>query len=288
MATEGAAARTSWRALRLVAAAMSLGRVLSSLLIFSIVFLPSTRFLNAMDALLLASPFFFLSAAGFAVNDVLDYRIDALNKPYRAIARGAISRQGAAVVVVVASCAGLVLAGLAWSLSSFSWLYLVYFVLAMVYNVAVRRSAILKTTIASAICASPVLFVELVLDKPPTLVGVTVGAAVVYIMGREIRMDVLDLEGDRAGGNRTVALSRGPRAADQLSRLLLYVALAVLLAVVLSTQSPAVALPICLLIVSLQGACEYLWGSLDRRRRRRSILLQWAVMLMGVGAAVLG
>jgi len=151
---------------------------------------------------------FFLSGSAMAVNDYYDREIDAINEPGRPIPSGAVSPGEALAVTGVFSVLGL---GAAWLTSSGN---LAIAVLAwggmMVYSTVGKRTGLpgnLIVVYGGFIGGGAGLSHSLLFALVAFLANT----------GREVTKGIVDIEGDRASGIRTVAVSRGPAAAAWVS-----------------------------------------------------------------------
>ena len=159
---------------------------------------------------------FFLSGSAMTVNDYYDREIDAINEPGRPIPSGAVSPGEALAVTGVFSVLGL---GLAWLTSVGS---LAIAVLAwggmMVYSTVGKRTGLPGNLIVSGCIALPFVYGGFI-GGGAGLSHSLLFALVAFLAntGREVTKGIVDIEGDRASGIKTVAVSRGPAAAAWVS-----------------------------------------------------------------------
>jgi geranylgeranylglycerol-phosphate geranylgeranyltransferase len=261
--------------IRAVVALSSLTRFVSVLLVGCLIYSGFvTVGTDGANAALVALPFMLCVAAGGALNDFFDRQRDAVDKPWRAIPVGAVSppatiRVGVLLLVAATCCA-------AFSRQTAREYFLLGFAIAgvVLYNVVVRYVAILKTIHTGALCALPVALVvgRSTLDVLPFTLAVAL-----YVCGREILMDILDIEGDRAAGSRTLPLVIGGARASilgcafQLIGLFVFAAYALFLA-------KGVLLYVQLLALASGVLFVLMWLTTTSLARRRVIYSMWGTL----------
>ncbi|MFB0567229.1 MAG: geranylgeranylglycerol-phosphate geranylgeranyltransferase, partial [Candidatus Bathyarchaeia archaeon] len=173
--------------------------------------------------------FTFLAAAN-TVNDYYDRKIDAVNEPNRPIPSGIVKPNEALGYAAVLIVTGLVTAFLtnipSLTLAVIAWFLFTY------YATKGKRTGILGNFIVSACIAIPFVYGSLItkglIDKALTpIVIVFAGMAFFSTVGREITKGIMDVEGDKLEGIRTVAAIYGSRKAAFLA-LLFYVSAVIL------------------------------------------------------------
>jgi chlorophyll/bacteriochlorophyll a synthase len=162
-----------------------------------------------------------LNAANNALNQIYDLDIDRVNKPARPLPGGALSL-GQAWVFTVATCA------LAWVLAWLAtppggahecfWIVVVTTLLCWIYSappiwtkrrgiwanitIAIPRGVLLKVAGWST--------VKTIMGLEPWYIGAIFG---LFLLGAASTKDFADIEGDRAGGCRTLPIAYGVKAA---------------------------------------------------------------------------
>lgn len=173
--------------------------------------------------------FTFLAAAN-TVNDYYDRKIDAVNEPNRPIPSCIVKPKEALVYAAVLSIIGFVAAFLtnipSLTLAVIAWFLFIY------YATKGKKTGIPGNLIVSTCIAIPFIYgsftvKEVVNEALSPIVILFAGMALFSTIGREITKDIVDVEGDKLEGVRTVAVLYGSRKAAFLA-LLFYVSAVVL------------------------------------------------------------
>ncbi|RMF91458.1 MAG: digeranylgeranylglyceryl phosphate synthase [Methanobacteriota archaeon] len=168
--------------------------------------------------LLAVAAAFLICGAGNTVNDYFDYDIDRVNRPYRPLPSGLITRGGAHRYALLLFTAGVALSAfinlpaMLLALFNTALLYL--------YGAAIKREGgFTKNLTVSYLVASPFLFGGLVAENPrPTLLLVFI--ALLINTAREIVKDIEDYEGD-ASVLETLPVKYGFKASGAIAMILL-------------------------------------------------------------------
>jgi geranylgeranylglycerol-phosphate geranylgeranyltransferase len=156
--------------------------------------------------------FTFLAAAN-TVNDYYDRKIDAVNEPNRPIPSGVVKPNEALGYVAVLSITGFLAASLtsipSLTLAAIAWLLFTY------YATKGKRTGILGNLIVSTCIAIPFVYGSLAVAKEVLSPIAIVFASMAFFstVGREITKGIVDVEGDKLEGARTVAVLYGSRKA---------------------------------------------------------------------------
>lgn len=174
------------------------------------------RGLEPLDLVLAALTGFFYTAVSMLDNDIVDLEVDRVNAPWRPLPSGRLSVGCARLCIAI-----LTLAGLASSLAIgplAALLALLALGLALAYNHWGKRTGLPGNAMVAFIVAFPILFGSIVSLGGLNPAGL-VYAGIVFLaaLGREVAKGIVDVEGDRRAGVRTVAVVRGPRAAARLA-----------------------------------------------------------------------
>ncbi len=164
-----------------------------SVLIGSIIGVGSTLVPYLTEMLLAVAAAFLFSAGGFALNDYLDRDIDRVNHPRRPIPAGTISPQNALRTAILLLAAGILVAvGINWQALV---IIMAATVVAVLYETTLKYRGVAGNLSISTLAALTFLFGGAAVDK---LISPFFASAVafLFILGREIIMDVEDMEGD--------------------------------------------------------------------------------------------
>jgi geranylgeranylglycerol-phosphate geranylgeranyltransferase len=229
----------------------------------------------------------FAAASGAnALNDVVDRRADAINRPERPVASGAVGAR-AALTVALAGYAAALACAFGVSLPAGA-LAAAWVALTVLYSVTLKGVPVVSNALVALVAASPLVMGGISQGRAgPTMLPLAL--AFLAHFAREIVKDAEDLEGDTAAGVRTTAVAFGPRAAVAIARVVV-VSLAGAAAVPFAVglfgwgyAAGVVAIDVLLLLVLASTA-----RPADRARLgRASSLLKW-VMAVGLLAFVLG
>ena len=155
--------------------------------------------------------FTFLAAAN-AVNDYYDRSIDAVNEPNRPIPSGAVHPNEALACAAVLSVIGFMAA--AFTNVSSLIVALVAWLLFTYYATKGKRTGLLGNLIVSACVAIPFIYGGFVVEKEFTsLMVIFAFMAFMSTAGREITKGIVDAEGDRIQGAKTLAVLYGASTA---------------------------------------------------------------------------
>jgi len=155
---------------------------------------------------------FTLTGSAMSLNDYFDRKIDAINEPRRPIPSGEMTPKGAVVYAAALAIIGITAA----YITSLSCLALAAFALMIMvlYSARFKRSGLLGNLMVSTSVALPFLYGGLAVE------GVISAYSLLFALmaflsntGREVTKGIVDVEGDSAGGVRTVAVLSGPRKA---------------------------------------------------------------------------
>lgn len=155
---------------------------------------------------------FTLTAASMALNDYYDRAIDAINEPSRPIPSGLVSPSEALAFVLMLSTLGFIFAYLT------SLLCLVVAVIAWAimatYVTVGKRSGLPGNLLVSTCVGIPFIYGSLInLGYVPLNVLLFTLMAFLSNTGREITKGIVDVQGDRAEGVKTLAVRYGEKAA---------------------------------------------------------------------------
>jgi geranylgeranylglycerol-phosphate geranylgeranyltransferase len=248
------------------------------------------------DTLFYASPVlwraafsaFLISGFGNVVNDILDRKTDAVNRPDRPLPSGRLSPAAARRWAFVLLSAGLVLA------RSVSTAYLVmgFIVAGLLFLYSARlKSTVLWGNAVVAFLAGFTLIYGGLLTRDPRAAVIPALFAFLINLAREIVKDMEDAEGDRKSGITTLPIRAGNKTASG-------VAIFVLALLVLFTYYPWFAgfytrryVVVVTLLVNIPLVVTTFFlvrGADDRAKLRRLSAALKGIMLLGLLSILLG
>lgn len=155
---------------------------------------------------------FTLCAAAMAVNDYYDRKIDAVNEPSRPIPSGSVNASEALGLAGILIVVGIVFAALV-SILCFA-VALVSLIIVMTYVTVGKRTGLPGNFLVSACVAIPFVYGSIIAAGFVELnVWFFVSMAFLANTGREITKGIVDVEGDKSGNVRTLAVRYGERVA---------------------------------------------------------------------------
>ncbi len=176
---------------------------------FTAVFLISSDKILDIRLLLLATSTVLIAAAGYAINDYYDVKIDLINKPERVVIGKEITRRYALLFHTLLSVTGVAIGlMLDWRIGVVN--FLCAFLLWLYSNALKRRPFIGNFTVALLTGLS--IFIINLLYPPVGVLTVIYALFAFFItLVREIIKDLEDLKGDDTFGCRTLPIVWGMR-----------------------------------------------------------------------------
>ncbi len=165
-----------------------------------------------------------MMAGTMVLNDIYDVEIDKVNSPDRPIASGRVEVREAlafGIILSVLSIASSFLLGV-WTLLTAT----LALVLMIYYNTRGKKTGLFGNAVVSFNVALPFFYGGLAVGSLNPLLLVFSVLAFLANLGREVAKGIPDAQGDRQLGVRTLAVSRGPRAAANVSAVLFLTAVA--------------------------------------------------------------
>ncbi|MEM3730706.1 MAG: geranylgeranylglycerol-phosphate geranylgeranyltransferase [Candidatus Bathyarchaeia archaeon] len=151
---------------------------------------------------------FTLTAASMAINDYYDREIDAINEPKRPIPSGLIKPTNALIFALILTVLGFLAAALTNVLcfvtSIFAWIIFV------VYTTFGKRTGLFGNFLVSTCVSIPFVYGSLAILNDVKLNSL-IFVSMVFLAntGREITKGIVDVEGDKRQGVRTLAVRFG-------------------------------------------------------------------------------
>jgi geranylgeranylglycerol-phosphate geranylgeranyltransferase len=159
-------------------------------------------------SLLGASAVLFISAGGYALNDIFDVRTDSVNKPSRPLPSGRMGRRSAVRLVVICWAAGIALSVFAGPVAvgfAFACMILLW-----LYSFRLKSAGVAGPLLVSAVSSSGfVLGAALGGNAAAGLLPFAIGFA--FHFAREVVKGAVDVRGDSRAGIRTLPVRLGER-----------------------------------------------------------------------------
>lgn len=165
-----------------------------------------------------------LIAAGCVLNDLMDYKIDKVNKPNTQVLGQVISLRKGWITFTLLTFAIVILT--IWiSISSFRnwwWIATLVYMASITYDVYFKRSPLMGNILIALITAAIPLTLKFyladtlaILQNPKIDLLIYLYAALSFaiIVPRELSLDISDLEGDMAGNCKTLPIVIGSKNA---------------------------------------------------------------------------
>ena len=153
---------------------------------------------------------FTMSGAAMAINDYYDREIDAINEPQRAIPSGRISPSAAVAFTGLLSAVGLassyMISTEALFIAVFAW------VVMMVYSIWGKKTGFPGNLMVSVSVALPFMYGGIMTGSLAASLSFS-GIAFLANTGREITKGIVDIDGDKLEGVRTIAVTSGEKNA---------------------------------------------------------------------------
>ena len=192
------------------------GRALSSVALGLLVAGPLAGQFGILEAVTKALPWTLLALGGFELNDWFDADKDRLIHSTRIIPAGRAS-SGIVLAVAALSILMAVVSGLQLNTTSSEVLiFLGATVGILFYSNFAIKFAPFKIFYAAFLCTLPLMFVLAVRHYPPVYWWTCV-ASFLFFCGRELLMDVRDVDGDLAGGMATLPSRLGSSASVNIA-----------------------------------------------------------------------
>ena len=165
--------------------------------------------------LLLFISAFLLSSSSMAINDYFDREIDLVNQPNRPIPSGRVKPRSVLAFSIIMMIIGLSLSILI-TLEAF-FIAIGACTVFTAYSAYLKRLGILGNAAVSLCVALTFIYGSAALGTPTMLIIMFSVMAFLANMSREIIKGIIDVEGDKLKGVKTLAASRGFRVASAVA-----------------------------------------------------------------------
>jgi len=154
---------------------------------------------------------FFISSSSMVLNDIVDVEIDRINRRNRPLVTGIVTVEEAYALYAVTSLLGvytaMALGCKATLLAAGAWL------LGTVYDVWGKVSGLPGNIMVALATSLPFPFAMAMFDRWTPTITVFWMMVFLSVLGREIAKDIIDVEGDRSAGAKTIPVILGERVA---------------------------------------------------------------------------
>jgi len=229
----------------------------------------------------------FLSSSAMIFNDFFDLEVDRINTPYKPIPSGKVTPKEAVVFGIITGLIALFLAGLIASLALL--LSFVLWVLGFLYNWKLKANGLLGNMIvATNVAMTFIMWGISVGGVDNHMVWIFGAIALAFDLAEEIAGDVMDMEGDKKRGSRSLAILHGKQAALRISGVLFIVMILLsLVPIILSETSLAYILPIGLMDVAIVFLGVRLMRSTTHREGHQAMRRLYISATIGLVAFIL-
>jgi len=162
------------------------------------------------ETLLASISVFLIVASAMVLNDYVDLPADRINAPERPLPSGRMTQREAIILFSLLSFFG-VLTSYFINLKTFLMASFYWF-LAVAYDTKLKSKGLLGNFVVSLSVAAPFVYGGLVVSSEITpLLFIFSTLAFLANTGREITKGIVDIEGDKMKGYRTLAVVKGPK-----------------------------------------------------------------------------
>lgn len=180
--------------------------------------------------------FLFITAYGFIINDIMDYKKDTVAKRKRPIAQNQLSRKSAMYFSIILVSSLLIFEYLLRGYNLSFYIVLGTILLLTIYSFVSLYIPILKGFITGILCITPILYVS-------TIIQIDFHYAIyfiilLYIFGRELYMDAQDYAGDILSNLKTIPYYIGVIQSKYIGLAIMLLASSILLIYNLYTHNP--------------------------------------------------
>ena len=235
---------------------------------------------NVAFSILQTLPFIFMLAGEVALNDCCDIEKDMINKPQRPLVAGHISVDNAMRLSLFVIAIGLLLGILAYRTSTERIIsFLTVTIILSCYNMKIPFVPLLKTVFTAIATIITLSFVytynEICTDQYFFL-----GAAFFFILGRELLMDIRDINGDSNNNYKTFAVIFGAKRTGYIALICFILSMLAAIGMVVMSFSylkSAVLLPICLSVMFFYKKFTH---TSETKEQNKYILLLWLPIIL--------
>lgn len=290
--------------------------LLTQLLVWACVLVPLRRWtdtpflLNGLNFTLVCLSTILIAAAGYIINDYFDIKIDAINRPEKAILEHKINRRAGIIYHSVLNVIGILLAGIvAFEAGKLHWIFVQLFctLVLFLYSSHFKRMFVIGNVIVSLLTALTILtlFVyepalwqffgkspmlrngDAMIPNPVWILGIYTCFAFVLTWMREVVKDMEDHIGDAAEGCVTMPIKMGLKPTARFVQLLSLLAIIPLLIASVKVQGLLGAYTFIALAIPLMVWVLFLPKSATTQHYNRMSRYLKIIMVFGIGSLLI-
>jgi len=168
-----------------------------------------------------------LEMGTFALNDYFNIEEDRINAPHRPLVSGIIKPTHALIFSIITIILGLTLV-LLLNLSLVTVVY-VTILLDIMYNALLKKRGFIGNIIVAYSTAIPFVYGALLFENNPAALPIEIYlftlVAFLATLGREVIKGIVDFEGDKKAGIKTIAITYGKKIAAYISTFTISIAI---------------------------------------------------------------
>ncbi|HUK26890.1 MAG TPA: UbiA family prenyltransferase [Candidatus Acidoferrales bacterium] len=150
---------------------------------------------------------FLLLGASMVLNDYFDREIDTINEPTRPLPAGIVKPSEALSFALILCSLGILMA--AYTGIATLLIALLTIAIMISYNTRVKRTGLIGNIFVSTNVAVPFIYGGFAVGSPTWALAIFALLAFLASVGREIVKGIVDVQGDKARGVRSIAVIKG-------------------------------------------------------------------------------
>lgn len=199
-------------------------------------------------SLLRTLPIVLITMSGFVFNDIFDKQKDILSGKKRPLPAGSLAPRFALVFGIVIAAVAVVSELIVGNFASVAYSIVALFGV-VAYSPIAGRYPVLKEFYTAALCCVPLYYSTAIVGAKPSID--LVAALFLFISGRELLLDLADLDGDLLYGIRTLPSYLGHTSSAWIGWAVMWTSSAYLIS---RTATPVALVASLLLVVSLMAS----------------------------------
>ncbi len=267
--------------LKKIATIIKLFRIQATLAMNSFIFFPLLvktqdfwfSFINTL-------PFILMISGEIALNDCCDIEKDRINKPQRPLVSEEANIPKVLIIVGIVLLISIILAIIFYNSCIIRLIvFLLVLLILSLYNLPLKGISIFKSII-TAICTVLCLFFVNTYLKTSNQYYFFLFSAFLFIIARELFLDVRDINGDKKNNYRTIAVIFGKKKTDKLAIIILFCSNIFNYIYVFSFFSIINVLLFIIQVLLEIGIIILYLRSKDNKEQNKAMILLWLPMLL--------